>query len=142
MKSAWFYLVENSKYFIFTLNFLPFILFIHSTEYWVCKIKSALLTGAEICFFGILKMSVDFNLLLFLNFSWLLVIFSLRYLIVATLWWISVINNSNCNPATQGEHRCPTVPVTGTNFPLPGNRSRSYRPLAVRLPQLYDLRPC
>ena len=32
MSSAWFHLVENSKYFIFTQDFIPFILFLHFTE--------------------------------------------------------------------------------------------------------------
>ena len=32
MISAWFHLVENSKYFIFALNFLLFIQFFHSAE--------------------------------------------------------------------------------------------------------------
>ena len=50
MISAWFHLVENSKYFIFTLNLVPFIWFLHSTKY--VKQKVSCCQTEEFAFFG------------------------------------------------------------------------------------------
>ena len=56
MISAWFHLVENSKYFIFTLNFVPFIQFLHSTEYVKQK-----MSYCQAQYFAFKNMCVEFQ---------------------------------------------------------------------------------
>ena len=56
MISAWFYLAENSKYFHFTLNFVPYIWFLYSTEYVKQEVSYC-----KAQWFAFKKMGVEFG---------------------------------------------------------------------------------